>query len=102
MSYLLLSCLFAGLLLATGGVALWGLLTKVRSASAALAGVNASVVGILGAALYDPVWRSGVHDPVDAVTAVAAFVLLQRWRLPATAIAGLCVGVSVARGLISL
>ena len=97
-----LAIFLPGLLLATGGVALWGLLTKVRSASAALAGVNASVVGILGAALYDPVWRSGVHDPVDAVTAVAAFVLLQRWRLPATAIAGLCVGVSVARGLISL
>jgi chromate transporter len=91
-----------GLLLATGAVSLWGLLTRIRSASAALAGVNASVVGILGAALYDPVWRSGVHDLVDAVTAVAAFALLQRWRLPAPAIAGLCVGASVARGLISL
>lgn len=68
----------------------------------ALAGLNASVVGILGAALYDRVWRSGFHDPVDAVTVFAAFGLLQRWRLPAPAIAGLCRGVSLARKLVSL
>ena len=91
-----------GLLLATGGVSLWSLLAKAPSASAALAGVNASVVGVLAAALYDPVWVSGVRDLADAVTAVIAFALLQRWRLPAPAIAGLCVGVSLARGLVSL
>lgn len=78
------------------------MLARVRGASAALAGVNASVVGILGAALYDPVWRSGVHDLADAVTGVAAFALLQRWRLPAPATIGLCVGISVARELASL
>jgi chromate transporter len=91
-----------GLLLATGGVSLWGLLAKSPSAAAALAGVNASVVGILGAALYDPVWLSGVRDVADALTALVAFALLQRWRLPVPAIAGLCVGISLARGLISL
>ncbi len=97
-----LAIFLPGLLLATGGVSLWNILANVPSASAALAGVNASVVGILAAALYDPVWLSGVHDLADAVTALAAFALLQRWRLTAPAIAGLCVGVSLARGLISL
>jgi chromate transporter len=97
-----LAIFLPGLLLATGGVSLWSLLAKAPSASAALAGVNASVVGVLAAALYDPVWVSGVRDLADAVTAVTAFALLQRWRLPAPAIAGLCVGVSLARGLASL
>jgi len=97
-----LAIFLPGLLLATGGVSLWSSVAKGPGASAALAGVNASVVGILAAALYDPVWLSGVHDLADAVTALAAFALLQRWRLPAPAIAGLCVGVSLARGLISL
>jgi chromate transporter len=97
-----LAIFLPGLLLATGGVSLWSLLAKAPSASAALAGVNASVVGILAAALYDPVWLSGVHDLADAVTALTAFALLQRWRLPAPAIAALCLGVSLARGLISL
>ena len=102
-SLLALVALFLpGLLLATGGISLWGLLAKNPSAAAALAGVNASVVGILGAALYDPVWLSGVRDMADALTALVAFALLQRWRLPALGIAGLCVGVSLARGLISL
>lgn len=97
-----LAIFLPGLLLATGGVWLWNRLARVRGASAALAGVNASVVGILAAALYDPVWRTGVHDLEDAATALAAFVLLQRWRLPAPAIAGLCVGISLTRELVSL
>jgi len=97
-----LAIFLPGLLLATGGLSLWSWLTKFPSASAALAGVNASVVGILGAALYNPVWRSGVHDLVDAATAVIAFALLQRWRLPAPAIICLCVGISLARGPASL
>jgi len=97
-----LAIFLPGLLLATGGVSLWSSLAKGPSASSALAGVNAAVVGILAAALYDPVWISGVHDLPDAVTALAAFALLQQWRLPAPAIAGLCVGISLARGLTSL
>lgn len=97
-----LAIFLPGMLLASGGVALWSSIARIRGAPAALAGVNASVVGILAAALYDPVWLSGVRDLPDAVTALAALALLQRWRLPAPAIAGLCVGTSLARGLISL
>jgi chromate transporter len=86
-----------GLLLATGAFALVGLLRRFPTASAALAGINASVVGVLGAALYDPVWRGGVRDGIDATIAVVGFLLLQHWRFPAPAIAALCVMSSVIR-----
>ncbi len=86
-----------GLLLATGGLLLLRLLMRFPAATAALAGVNASVVGVLGAALYDPVWRGGVHDAVNAVIALVAWTLLQRWALPPLAIAAVCVGSSVVR-----
>jgi chromate transporter len=86
-----------GLLLATGGLSLLRLLMRFPAASAALAGVNASVVGILGAALYDPVWRGGVRDAIDAIIAAVAFALLQRWRFPPLTIAVFCVLISVVR-----
>ncbi len=44
-------------------------------------GANAAVVGVLGAALYDPVWTSAVLDPRDFVIALAAFLLLTVWKL---------------------
>jgi chromate transporter len=91
-----------GLLLASGGLSLWSLLLRHPGASAALAGINASVVGILGAALYNPVWRGGVSDWADAGLAVLALALLQRWRMPPLAIATLCVLYSVARQARSL
>jgi chromate transporter len=91
-----------GLLLASGGLSLWGLLTRHPGASAALAGINASVVGILGAALYNPVWRGGVSDWPDAALAIVALVLLQSWRMPPLAIATLCVLFSVIRQALSL
>jgi chromate transporter len=91
-----------GLLLATGGVSLWNRLARAKGAGAALAGINASVVGILAAALYDPVWRSGVHDLADAVVAAAAFMLLQRVRWPAPGAAIVCVMVSLLRRQLAL
>ena len=91
-----------GLLLAIGGASLWSFLTRARGAAAALAGVNAAVVGILAAALYDPVWRGGVRTPLDAVVAVLGFALLQRRRASALAVAALCVVASVAGQALSL
>jgi chromate transporter len=51
-------------------------------AQAAMQGVNAAVVGLLGAALYNPVWTSAVITPLDFAIATAAFVLLIAWRAP--------------------
>jgi chromate transporter len=45
-------------------------------------GVNAAVVGILGAALYNPVWTSTVLGPRDFAIALTGFVLLTAWRAP--------------------
>jgi chromate transporter len=92
-----LAIFLPGLLLAAGGVSLWNRLVRIAGASAALAGINASVVGILGAALYDPVWSRGVTDLFDAVMAVAAFLLLQLYRVPAAGTALLCVLASLLK-----
>ena len=45
-------------------------------------GVNAAVVGLLGAALYNPVWTSSVKSPGDFGIALVGFVLLTVWRTP--------------------
>ncbi|HEX4984746.1 MAG TPA: chromate efflux transporter [Burkholderiales bacterium] len=59
----------------------WQALRKVQAARNALAGVNASVVGLLLAALYRPVWTSAIGSAPDLVMAVAAFLLLAVWRV---------------------
>jgi chromate transporter len=65
---------------------------------AALRGVNAAVVGILLAALYDPVWTSAILEPTDLALALAAFAALALWKLPPwlvvllTAAAGAAIG----------
>lgn len=53
--------------------------TRVR---AALTGVNAAVVGLLLAVLYDPVWTSSVADGSDFAAVVVAAVLLAVWKWP--------------------
>jgi chromate transporter len=45
-------------------------------------GANAAVVGILGAALYDPVWTSAIGTPQDFALALVGFVLLVVWKAP--------------------
>jgi chromate transporter len=60
----------------------WERLRAAPGVQAALAGVNAAVVGILLAALYDPVITSAIRGPADVALALVAFGLLQLWRLP--------------------
>lgn len=62
---------------------LWGRLRRNPAVQAALQGVNAAVVGLLLAALYDPVITSAIHQPQDVALALAAFGLLQVWKAPA-------------------
>lgn len=69
-------------LLVAGSLPLWDALRTRGAFQGALRGVNAAVVGILGAALYSPVWTSGVFGPLDLGLALAAFGLLQVWRVP--------------------
>jgi chromate transporter len=60
----------------------WNALRRVAPVRAGLNGVNAAVVGILLAALYDPIFTTAVHDPAEFALALAAFALLMFWRLP--------------------
>lgn len=69
-------------LLTIGSLSWWGALQSRRDARAALRGVNAAVVGLLLAALYNPVWTSAVRRPVDFALALVALGLLVAWRLP--------------------
>ena len=71
-----------GLLLVVGALPFWDALRARPRAQAAMRGANAAVVGILGAALYDPVWTSAVQTPRDFALALTAFVLLTVWSLP--------------------
>ena len=69
-------------LLVAGSLPLWDALRTRGAFQGALRGVNAAVVGILGAALYSPIWTSGVLGPLDLGLALVAFGLLQVWRVP--------------------
>jgi chromate transporter len=94
----LITIFLPGLLLATSGLSLLGRISNHDTARAALAGINAAVVGLLGAALYNPVWVSAVRSAVDIAIVLAAFALLQRFKIPPILIAALCVGASIAHG----
>ncbi len=79
-------CLFAiflpAWLLIAGALPFWHQLRAKTWTRAALQGANAAIVGVLLAALYNPVWTEGVKDARDAATAMLAFELLQWWRVP--------------------
>lgn len=95
----LVAIFLPGLLLMYGALPFWDGLRRRPDAQAALRGVNAAVVGILLAALFDPIWQSSVHRPADFAVALAAFVALVLWKLPvwlvvaATAAAGVLLAV---------
>jgi chromate transporter len=69
-------------LLVIGALPFWEELRRRASAQAALRGVNAAVVGLLLAALYQPVWVAGITNAADFALAIAAFLLLFMWQTP--------------------
>lgn len=82
-----LICLLAiftpSFLLVVGVLPFWERLRRHLRAQAALLGVNAAVVGVLLAALYEPVWTSAIHAPQDLLLALVALAALMFWKLPA-------------------
>jgi len=78
----LLAIFVPSFLLIAGALPFWEQLRHSLRTRAALAGVNAAVVGLLLAALYRPVWTSAVHRPADFGLALVAFIALAFWRLP--------------------
>jgi chromate transporter len=77
-------------LLVVGALPFWEPLRRSAHAQAALAGVNAAVVGLLLAALYDPVWTSAILGAADFGLALLAFVALVFWRMPPWAVVLAC------------
>lgn len=73
---LLLVIFLPAFLLVVGALPFWDALRHREGVQSAMAGVNAAVVGILLAALYDPVWTSAIRGRADFATALAAFALL--------------------------
>ena len=71
-----------GILILVGTLPFWDAFRVRPRAQAAMRGVNAAVVGLLGAALYNPVWVSSVRTPADFAVALVGFVLLVVWRAP--------------------
>jgi chromate transporter len=71
-----------GFLVLVGTLPFWDAVRRKTGAQAMMRGVNAAVVGLLGAALYNPVWTSSVQTPPDFAIALAGFVLLTAWRAP--------------------
>jgi chromate transporter len=70
-------------LLVVGAMPFWDKIRRIGAVQNALLGVNAAVVGLLLAALYDPVWTSAIRSASDSGLALAAFVLLVFWKTPA-------------------
>lgn len=73
-------------LLVTGVFPFWDSLRRLPKMRQALGGINAAVVGLLGAAFYDPVWTSAIRGPGDFSLALAAFALLVFWKVPPWAV----------------
>jgi chromate transporter len=87
-----------GMLILIGTLPFWHALRSRNEAQAAMRGVNAAVVGILGGALYNPVWITSVKTPGDFGVALAGIILLGMWRAPPllVVVIGALAGVAMA------
>jgi chromate transporter len=80
-SFALAAIFLPAFLLIVGALPFWASLRRRAGFQAALGGINAAVVGLLLAALYDPVWTSAIRGPADFALALAGFGLLAFWRM---------------------
>lgn len=78
----LLAIFTPSFLLVTGVLPYWERLRRSPRMQAALCGVNAGVVGLLLAALYQPVWTSAILTSRDFGLAICALTALMFWKLP--------------------
>ncbi len=92
----LIALFLPGILVLVGCLPFWDSFRTRPEAQAMMRGINASVVGLLGAAFYSPVWTSSVRTPGDFAVALVGFVLLTVWRAPPL----LVVGFSAIAGIV--
>jgi len=80
-AWALIAVFLPSFLLVVGALPFWEVLRFRAGFQSALRGINAAVVGLLLAALYDPVWTSAIKGHADFGLALIAFGLLMFWRL---------------------
>ena len=73
---LLIAVFLPSFLLLAGALPYWEVLRQRDGIRRAMGGINAAVVGVLAAALYDPVWTSAIHSLADFALALLAYLLL--------------------------
>jgi chromate transporter len=78
----LIGIFLPGVLVLLGTLPFWDVFRRRVGAQAIMRGINAAVVGLLGAALYSPVWIGSVHTSADLALALLGFVSLTAWRTP--------------------
>ncbi|HWP02170.1 MAG TPA: chromate efflux transporter [Gemmatimonadaceae bacterium] len=93
----LLALFLPGLLLVAGVLPYWRTLARSQRAISGIAAINAAVVGLLGAALYDPIFISGVSSSGDMAIVSIGTALLRVWRMPPLAVVAWCSVASVVR-----
>jgi chromate transporter len=86
----LLAIFAPSFLLIAGALPFWEQMRRNARMQAALMGINAAVVGLLLAALYNPVWINAITDATDFALALLALVALTYWRLPSWLVVLLC------------
>lgn len=91
----LIAVFLPGLLILIAALPFWESLRGRPAAQAAMRGANASVVGILAAALYDPVWTGGIQSPQDFALAAIGFIALVAWKIPPWIVVVGLVGASI-------
>jgi len=96
----LVALLLPGMLLVYGMLPFWDAMRTRPNAQSAMRGTNAAVVGILGAALYNPVWTSAVATPRDFALALAGFLLLTVWKLSPWIVVMLLAGAGILAQLV--
>lgn len=97
----LIGIFLPGILVLMGALPFWETFRRRSSAQAIMRGVNAAVVGLLGAALYNPVWTSAVKTPGDFALALVGFVLLTVWQTPPLVVVAISALGGIALGLIA-
>jgi chromate transporter len=96
----LMAVFLPGLLLVVGTLPFWDAFRVRPIAQAVMRGANAAVVGLLGAALYDPVWMNAIRNPGDFAVALVGFMLLTVWNAPPWIVVILLVGGGISLNLL--
>lgn len=90
-----------GFLILLGVLPFWHGLRRYSAAQAMMRGVNAAVVGLLGAALYSPVWTTTIRSTADVAVALTGFALLTIWRVPPLVVVAFSAAAGIAGALLN-